>query len=303
MTVLSRIRIPAGQPACRVLDFLCQRFPHIPAEQWQQRLTDQQVTDQQGQVLLADQPVRPGDIICYQRHVPDEPLPAVAPVLLHQDEHLLVVDKPHGMTTAPVGQYVQRSVLAWLVQHTGEQDLAPLHRLDRDTAGVLAFSRSREKRAAYHACFARHQALKIYEAIAPAIAHPAGTRQESINLPCCRLSRLAQGEPFFRMQEVNGTANAMTEISLLETDGQWSRYELKPLTGKQHQLRVHMAALGLPIRHDPWYPVLQPQPADQLAAGPPLQLLARSLSLPDPASGALQVFTTRQNLQLAITCS
>jgi tRNA pseudouridine32 synthase/23S rRNA pseudouridine746 synthase len=127
----------------------------------------------------------------------------------------------------------------------------------------------------------------VYEAIAPALTDMA--------FPHVRSTRIVAGEPFFRMCEAGGAPNATTHIDVLQRDdGTHWRYRLQPDTGRKHQLRVHMAALGAPILGDPFYPVLQEEGEDALEA--PLQLLARSLSFIDPLSGELREFTSERTL-------
>lgn len=96
-------------------------------------------------------------------------------------------------------------------------------------------------------------------------------------------SRMEESSQFFRMHEVPGEPNSHTRMELIERQGAFARYRLKPVTGKRHQLRVHMAALGQPLMGDPLYPeVNDPEEGDY---SNPLQLLARSLEFVDPVTG------------------
>jgi len=200
-----------------------------------------------------------------------------APIPFHQDvlwqnEHLLVVDKPHFLPVIPSGKYLQETLLVRLKNRLGLQDLTPIHRIDRDTAGLVLFSVNPASRGAYHALFRKRQVDKTYACIAPWNPDlPWTVRRES---------RIVPDTHFMQQREVNGTPNALTEIIPEEVSGGFARYRLKPVTGQRHQLRVHMAALGLPIVNDGIYPTLTPEGACNYDK--PLQLLAREIEFIDP---------------------
>ena len=283
----SRLQLPPGYwPS--LLDGLCARFPRIDRAQWQGRFARGRVQDAQGRVLAADQPWQVGLEILYFREVSDEPSIPFSERVLYQDEHLLVADKPHYLPVTPAGGYVRETLLARLVAQTGNADLVPLHRLDRLTAGLVLFSQRPDSRDAYQRLFRERRIDKTYEALAPALP--------DLVFPLRRLSRIVAGEPFFRMAEVSGEANACTRVEVIAADGAVWHYRLQPETGRKHQLRVHMAALGAPILGDDLYPQLQPA-ADPLQA-PPLQLLARALAFQDPLSGERRAFSSERALQL-----
>ena len=158
--------------------------------------------------------------------------------------------------------------------------------VDRATAGLVLFSANVATRARYQSLFRERRIRKTYEAIAPALP--------GLSFPLTRATRLVTGDPFFRMQEVTGAANSETRIDVIDGDGAWWRYALQPITGRKHQLRVHMAALGAPIANDPYYPTLAEMAADDHAR--PLKLLARSLAFVDPISGVERHFESRLQL-------
>ncbi|RYZ69806.1 MAG: pseudouridine synthase [Lysobacteraceae bacterium] len=275
----STLQLPAGHWQT-LLDGLCARFPRIDRAQWLDRFRRGRILDAQRRPLAADEPYRVGATIHYFREVRDEsPIP-FAEAVLHADPHLVVADKPHFLPVAPAGAHVRETLLTRLVLRLGNPDLVPLHRLDRGTAGLVLFSADRRTRAAYQALFRERRIEKAYEAVAPALPDRA--------FPLVRRSRLVAGEPFFRMREAEGAANAVTRVEVLDAAGPWWRYALFPETGRKHQLRVHMAALGAPIRNDRYYPSLEPQSADDF--GQPLQLLARRLAFNDPLSGSPRRF-------------
>ncbi len=286
-TLPSRLQLPPGDWP-NLLDGLCARFPRIDRAQWQDRFARGRVQDVQGRALAADQPWQVGLEILYFREVSDEPSIPFSERILYQDEHLLVADKPHYLPVTPAGSYVRETLLARLVAQTGNADLVPLHRLDRLTAGLVLFSQRPDSRDAYQRLFRERRIDKTYEALAPALP--------GLVFPLQRLSRIVAGEPFFRMAEVPGEVNARTTVEVIAADGAVWQYRLQPETGRKHQLRVHMAALGAPILGDDLYPQLRPA-ADPLQA-PPLQLLARALAFQDPLSGERRAFSSERALQL-----
>ena len=280
--------LPAG-PWPTVLDFLVERMPHIPRETWTARLRSQSVLNAEGQPVPLTEPYTPHTRLFYYRHIEDEPqLPEQASILF-EDDHLLVADKPHFMPVTPGGRYVQQSLLVQLKNLTGCDDLAPLHRIDRETAGLVLLGKRPADRDAYHALFRQRHIHKTYHAVAPFRA--------DLTWPRTHTSRLVAGEPFFRMQEVPGVANSETRISLLRSDGCRALYELEPVSGKRHQLRVHMLALGLPLEGDLFYPEAlrgRDAPEDFSQA---LQLLAQRIAFTDPVTGAERVFESLRRLR------
>lgn len=281
----SQVVLPPG-PWPSVLDFLTARFAAIDAAVWQQRVACHEVIDEHGVPITAQRPYQAGLRVYYYRAVEQEaPIPFEAQVLF-QDAHLLVVDKPHFLPVMPSGHYVQETLLVRLKRQLGLDELVPLHRLDRDTAGLVLFSIQPATRNAYSALFRERAVHKSYEAIAPWHAELA--------LPLTRQSRIEEAGHFMLQHEVSGPVNATTHIALLERLGTHARYQLTPVSGQRHQLRVHMAALGVPIAGDGLYPVLTPE--DALDYARPLQLLARHLRFTDPVSGALHHFESQRRL-------
>lgn len=285
MTAPSRLQLPPG-PWATLLDGLCARFPRIGRAQWEDRFARGRVLDAQGRALPPHQPWQVGLDIQYFREVANEPVIPYRETIVHQDAHLLVADKPHFLPVTPAGGYVRETLLARLVAHTGNAHLVPLHRLDRLTAGLVLFSVSPASRDAYQRLFRERRIDKTYEALAPALP--------GLAFPLQRHTRLVPGEPFFRMAEAPGEPNARTRIEVLQADGPVWHYRLSPESGRKHQLRVHMAALGAPILGDDLYPALAPPGQENPPA--PLQLLARSLAFADPFSGLPRRFSSQQQL-------
>ncbi|SET20468.1 RluA family pseudouridine synthase [Pseudomonas graminis] len=281
----STLYLPPG-PWQTVLDCLCERFSAISREQWLDRIARGKVLDGDGQPIAADLAYREGLRIHYFREVPNEtPIP-VQESILYADEHLVVADKPHFLPVTPAGEYVEQTLLRRLIRTLDNPDLVPLHRIDRHTAGLVLFSANKQTRSAYQALFPTRQIEKRYEAIAPALPDVA--------FPRVHKSRLVDGEPFFRMQEGEGPGNTETRVEVSEKNGGLWRYALYPVTGKKHQLRVHMAALGAGICNDPFYPDVLKDAVDDYAH--PLKLLAQWLRFIDPVTGQERVFESRITL-------
>lgn len=280
----STVCLPPGNWST-VLDCLCEHFKAIGREVWVDRFARGRVLDAQGQPIAPDHPYRVGLRIHYFREVPNErPIPVLEDIL-HVDEHLVVADKPHFLPVTPTGEYVEQTLLRRLIRRLDNPHLVPLHRIDRHTAGLVLFSANPHSRSAYQQLFPTRQIDKQYQAIASALP--------DVLFPLVHKSRMASGEPFFRMQEVPGESNSETHADVLERQGELWRYGLSPVTGKTHQLRVHMVALGAPICNDPFYPeVLQGE--DDYSK--PLKLLARSLRFKDPLTGEERYFESRLSL-------
>jgi tRNA pseudouridine32 synthase/23S rRNA pseudouridine746 synthase len=271
-----------------MLRFLAERYPDVSEASWAARLARGEIVDARGAPLRADSPVRQGMRIWYYRELeqPETPIPFEETVL-HMDEHLLVADKPHFLPTIPTGRFLKETLLVRLKRKYGLPDLVPIHRLDRETAGVVIFSHNAETRGAYQSMFQKRVVSKTYEALAGVI--------EGRDFPFTYRSRMVDGaDQFFISEEVEGEPNSETLIELLERRGALARYRLHPHTGRKHQLRLHLSRLGAPILNDAFYPVAQPCKGDDFSA--PLQLLARSIAFPDPLTGQARSFASARVL-------
>ena len=275
----------------RLIDYLAAHFSHISLANWQRRFDSGLISLERGEPLKQDSPYLAGQTILYYRQVENEPIIPFEPNILHLDEHLLVVDKPHFLPVTPSGRYVSQTLLAKLRNHPDLQqlavnDISPLHRLDKDTAGVMLLSVNPSSRACYHALFADRHIHKTYHAIAP-------TRSD-LCYPFHIHSRLERGEPFFLTKTAQGEPNAHTTIELIENNGAFSLYRLTPVTGKKHQLRVHMASLGMPLLNDNFYPTVKTQGSSDFAK--PLKLLAKSIAFIDPITQKARRFDSQLRL-------
>ena len=271
-----------------MIGFLVDRFPSVGAAQWQARMARGDVIDEKGNQILPDALFRPHGKLYYYRSLPREtPIP-FEEMVLFQDDYLIVADKPHFLPVTPSGRYLQETLLVRLKRKLGIDTLTPMHRIDRETAGLVLFAIQPATRDHYQALFRDRQVSKEYEAIAP--------WRSDLAFPLVHRSRLVEGAAFMQMIETPGPANAETRIALLAKKGMLGRYALWPVTGQKHQLRVHMCALGMPILHDQIYPRHLSKQATDADPGKPLQLLARSISFTDPLTGTLRHFKSERRL-------
>jgi tRNA pseudouridine32 synthase / 23S rRNA pseudouridine746 synthase len=281
----SFVILPAGCGGT-LLDFLTQHFPAIPRSVWESRLARGEVVDERGRAMQLDTACRQNAKIFYYRELPPEtPIP-FEETILHVDAHLLAVDKPHFLPVTPSGRFLQETLLVRLRRKTGLAHLSPIHRLDRETAGVMLFSVNPASRGLYQSLFQQRVVSKVYEALAGPLP--------GVEFPLTYRSRMVDGTPFFRMQEVPGVPNSETVITPVESRGALVLYRLEPLTGRKHQLRLHMASLGIPIMNDGFYPQALPCKADDVSS--PLKLLSRSLCFTDPLTGDKRHFVSRLTL-------
>lgn len=283
----STIRLPPG-PWPTILDALCAQFPRIARERWLDRFARGRVLDADGRALRADAPHHDGTTVRYYREVDHERAMPFEERVVHADDDLVVADKPPFLPVAPTGEWVHETLLARLVRRLGNRRLVPLHRIDRLTSGLVLFSANPATRDRYQALFRERRIEKEYHALAAPLP--------DLDFPLERRTRLERGEPFFRVREVDGEPNSVTRIDVLDrtADAPYWRYRLRPETGRKHQLRVHLAALGAPIANDPLYPELRPATDDRAR---PLGLLAHSLTFRDPRDGVERRFVSTRTVE------
>ncbi|ALE04713.1 pseudouridine synthase (plasmid) [Arthrobacter sp. ERGS1:01] len=288
----TRMRMPEEGPWTTAMDYVLDKFNHVDPAGIVERFERGEVKALGGEVVTPATALNEHVFIWYYRELPVEDRLPVELSVLHQDEDLVVVDKPHFLPTTPGGMYVQESALVRLRVLLDAPDLVPIHRLDRMTAGVLLFSANPETRGKYQLLFEKRRIQKTYHAVAPV--------SPELELPLVVRSRMIKSRTYLLAEEVEGEPNAETRIELLDTrtdpvTGQTlGLYDLQPHTGKTHQLRVHLASQGIGILNDPFYPVLHEQAPDDYSR--PLQLLAHSISFTDPLTGEPTRFASKLQL-------
>ncbi|MEE1622681.1 pseudouridine synthase [Zafaria sp. J156] len=320
----TRLRLPR-EGWDTVMDYVLHRFGHVDPDGIARRFAEGEVVGLGGEPITPRTPLGRHEFLWYYRDLPgEEPIP-VTETVLHQDDHLLVVDKPHFLPTTPGGRFVQESALVRLRNRLGLPELVPMHRLDRATAGVILFSTNPATRGAYQTLFERRQIHKEYEAVSalpgpgappppawpgsvvlPRDPHDAAAvpgLPAHLRFPLVYRNRMTKVKGTLRAIVEDGEANAETLVEPLRTGVSRGthagtgvvHFRLRPHTGKTHQLRVHLAALGLGILNDPFYPVLLDQAPDDHER--PLQLLARSIAFTDPLTGRPARFASRLRLR------
>ncbi|MCP3671012.1 MAG: pseudouridine synthase [Gammaproteobacteria bacterium] len=290
----STVTMPKESAGCSsVLEFLIRRFPGITPSVWLQRIQDGKVLWDDNTTIAEDSAYMPQRRILYYREVEQEPPIPGNETILYQDENLLVADKPHFLPVIPNGIYVNQCLLYRLRKHTGMDDLTPIHRIDRWTAGVVIFSTNPKTRNQYHNMFSQGQVSKLYHGVARI---PSSLKQETSKLPTEWQveNRLAKGKPRFRMEVRPGEVNARSRIKCIAVHNGMGMFHLHPLTGKTHQLRLHMSGLGMPLLNERYYPELQPKSADNFDQ--PLQLLAKQLQFIDPITSRKMSFSSSRDL-------
>lgn len=289
----TRLHVPMTGSWATIADYMVERFFHLDPERLLVRFDRGEIVARDGRPLKRDTPLGAEEFVWYYREPPVETEIPFSEEILHHDEHLVVVDKPHFLPTTPGGKYVQNSTLVRLRNRLGIPELTPIHRLDRATAGVLMFSTRPATRGAYQLLFEERRVQKVYEAVS---ARPADWDDAAFPLVYRNHIEKLRGHVTVQV-DPDREPNSETLIEVISADDRVVHTLLRPHSGKMHQLRVHLAALGLGILHDGFYPVLQPERPDDFAR--PLQLLARELRFVDPLTGRERVFTTRRTLQQA----
>jgi len=277
--------LPAG-PWKTVVEFFHEQYPHVNAATWDARMAKGEVRDETGSPVDSSTPYRVGACIYYYRELEYEKAIPFEEQVLYQDEHILIADKPHFLPVIPSGKFLRETLLVRLRKQHPTEALVPVHRLDRETAGVVLFSLNPKTRGHYAALFRNRGVRKVYEALGPTV--------EDVSFPVTRRSRMVRGEPFFRMKEVPGEPNSETHISFLKNLGSVTQYQLLPFTGRKHQLRLHLSALRIPAINDKLYPTLTNSETDDYSQ--PLKLLAKSISFEDPLTGRQHYFESCNKL-------
>lgn len=282
----TRLRLPESGHWGTAMEYVLTRFNHVDPAGIADRFERGEVVGVGGVPITPDTPLGEHTFIWYYRELPSERRIPVELDVLHQDENLVVVDKPHFLPTTPGGMFVAESALVRLRVLLDLPDLVPIHRLDRMTAGVLLFSANPATRGRYQTLFEHRRVRKTYEAVAPV--------KPELELPTTVRSRMFKSRTYLLAQEVDGEPNAETRVELLDSHAGRGRYRLEPHTGKTHQLRVHMASLGIGILNDRFYPTLLEEADDDHSK--PLQLLARSIEFTDPSTEAPVQYNSRLKL-------
>ena len=275
------------------LDFLAERIPDVSRDSWENRIRQGEVLDETGRPITLNTRHQSGRKLYYYRYLEHEFHIPFEETVLYQDDHLVVADKPHFLPVIPTGRYIQETLLVRLRRKLGIDTLSPVHRIDRETAGLVLFSVNPDERDAYQKLFRTREVSKIYEAVAcfqPRFVEPS----------VCRHQLLQSAGNFMQMTVGDGAPNAETRVSVIQHNQMYAHYRLEPHTGRKHQLRVQMMAMDMPILNDRIYPVHLPEavtePMLEAEYRQPLQLLARSIVFTDPITGKAMAFSSHREL-------
>lgn len=278
-----------GRPYPTLLAFLVGRFPKIPEQTWLERIATGKVLTEEGYPVTLDTKYMPNRRLFYFREVEEEPVVPFQEQVLFTNEHLMVACKPHFLPVTPGGPYVRETLINRLKENTGNPFLSPINRIDRGTAGLVLISVNKETRGIYQQLFMDGLVRKTYEAVAD-FPDDSGQAEWMVE------NRIEQGDPWFRMKTGEGEVNARSRIRLVEVKGSRARFQLFPITGKKHQLRIHLSGLGFPIVNDRYYPALMTETPDDFSR--PLQLLSRKIEFRDPLTGVEMSFESQRDLNL-----
>lgn len=284
----SRVFLPAGNYP-NLLDFLVERFPASTRQGWTRRMDQGTVLDQFGVAISSNSPYLPNQHIYYYRELLKEAVIPFQESIVYEDENIVVADKPHFLPVSPVGPFLQETLLVRLKNRLGIDGLNLAHRIDLETAGLVLFTKRAELRSIYQNLFRDQKIHKRYEAI-------AGLNPK-LQFPIIHRSCLEESALFMQMHEIDEPPNSETQIELIEHADGFGRYRLTPVTGKKHQLRAHMNALGIPIMNDQIYPNLKKYvPPESRDYSNPLQLLAKELRFEDPVTSVPHHFQSKLTL-------
>ena len=285
-----------GWPWPTMRDYLVEKLVRVGGQRVDEMLDEGRFVDEAGYAFTGSSPFAPQTFVFFHRDLPEETSVPAGIGILYADDRILVVDKPHFLSSIPRGQHVLESVVVRLRTQLGLPELTVAHRLDRVTAGVLLLTRERKWRRPYQEMFERRKVFKKYRLVAPVAQHRAGDGVVVAKDGWQVRSRIIKERGILQAREIPGEPNAVTGITLLAEHEGLGRYEARPRTGRTHQIRLHMQRLGAPIVNDPFYPVLLDTPVDDFSH--PLQLQAWQMGFTDPVSGEPRIFTSRLGLSV-----
>lgn len=280
------MRLRPGSPAATVVAHLV-ALTGDEEGVWR-RVRSGEVVLGDGTTVTGETPYRAGATAYLYRDLPTEvTVPGEVTVLLRDDDTgLLAVDKPPFLATMPRGSHVAQTALVRLRRELELPELAPIHRLDRLTSGVLLLSMRADVRSAYQRMVQAGGLAKEYAALAPV--------RDDLALPTTVHNRIVKRRGQLQAAVEEGEPNARTHVELV--DAARGLYRLRPTTGQTHQLRVHLAGLGIPIHGDPLYPKVREVAPDNFST--PLQLLAQEVAFTDPVNGQERVIRSRRRLPI-----
>ncbi len=287
----SFVTLPDGNEFSTVFSFMLFRFPRIQEPVWRERIECRKVHFDDGEPIRLTTPYQPRRRVCYYREVENETKIPFEEEILFENDDIIVVDKPHFLPVHPAGKYVNETLISRMRIKCGAEELSSAHRIDRLTAGVVLCIKTRSKRGLYQKLFMSGAVEKTYFAAGKLPQNCAQTHWHI-------RARMEPRADYFRMQIVaHGPTNSESIIELIECHNGVGLFRLRPITGKKHQLRVHLCEMGSGILNDPLYPnYLKENPIEDYTQ--PMQLLAQRLAFIDPTSGKPMEFKSKKRIHL-----
>jgi tRNA pseudouridine32 synthase / 23S rRNA pseudouridine746 synthase len=284
----SYVTLPGDGEFVTVYEFMLFRFPRIAEPVWRERIEHNKVRFDDGELIRLATPYQKGRRICYYREVINEAKIPFEEAVIFENDDFLVADKPHFLPVHPTGEYVNETLVTRLRTKYGYEELGNAHRIDRATAGLVLCVKSRAKRGLYQQLFKEGAVKKIYLAAGKLPLEPDPVHWH--------IQARMEPRDHFHMQIVpDGPPNSESFIDLIGRRDGIGLFRLQPVTGKKHQLRVHLCAIGAAILNDPLYSDYSDADGDDYDR--PMQLLAQHLEFTDPVTGKQMEFTSKLSLQ------
>ena len=288
--IVSKVWLPKNAPFKTTLEFLVSQFPQVDKETWLDRISRGKVHDLNMTPVRHDSPYIGDRHICYYREVPNEKKIPFKEKIIFENEHFILVDKPHFLPIHPSGSYLKETLVYRLRNSLRNEEIAPVHRIDRLTAGLVLFTKKAKLRKPYQLLFENRLIKKTYLAVSKG----SSPLQKTWKLN----KHLCAGDKWFLMKiDKNKIPNSLSSIRHIKSSNDLHLFQVEPTSGKKHQIRVHLASIGHPILNDPIYPLFTEKPIDN--HNTPMQLLAKELSFTDPITKHNYSFTSERQLTVA----
>jgi 23S rRNA pseudouridine1911/1915/1917 synthase len=243
-----REQVDRSAQGVTVLDYYTQRYRHSNRAEWQSRIRSRQILLDDAETT-AETLLLAGQWLTYQRAPWQEPEVPLTFDVLHEDAALMVVAKPSELPVLPGGGFLEHTLLWQLQQRYPEETPIPIHRLGRGTSGLMVLARSPAARAHLSQQLRERQMQKVYRALVQGNSMPD---RFSITEPIGKQPHPALGYVYAAHPQ---GAFAQSDCAVLRRDAETALLEVTILTGRPHQIRIHLAAAGYPLVGDPLYAI------------------------------------------------